>query len=510
MYDSETGLVINQWTIQARLPSTPGALDWSRVALLKYQEPPGKQARPLVDMAIRVVAKNIGLVSKDMLEPIPPRVLWRLWRFLEARFVTPSSPPSIPGLPQSTDLPQPLRRCILLITVIRGGACLHAWKIFSEVLLSDDQEDPVLSLYRFRQHVCKPEDELKLYTQPLDSASVDFITHITITGDCFFTGNELLSLAHMRNLGVLELIKPADNIMASYPHVSDRIVRGWSDAENPFPLLRVLRIWGDQSVSDVSLRWAAKFPSLVLYDVMAGKDDWKTAYEEADATGWHVAQQVKRAEDSSILRYLMLLAPGEDIPMQRFSALSRSIDIDLINLCSDPRCVLKRVPHGKAPPLLDYLVDPAKVAMKAPTWERDASLREVKFCHETAFETWAFCLYSLIGQLCDDRDLESKGAKPEEQTTAGPFVLPSKPVACLYLGHSGQGGISSKPSYISRGLFATKRFTFTRLEILKGNIPPNTRVAEGSQNPGTVTERPPPLLKQNKRRRIDDVLDSFG
>ncbi|TQV98263.1 coenzyme A transferase [Cordyceps javanica] len=375
----------------------------------------------------------------------------------------------------------------------------------------DGQEDPVLGLYRFRQHVCRPEEELKLYTQPLNSASVEFITHMTISGDCLFTGNELLSLADMKNLGVLELIKPADDILASYPHVSDRIVRGWSEAVDPFPLLRVLRIWGDRSVTEVSLRWAAKFPSLVLYDVMAGKDDWTSAYEEAGATGWTVSQQVTRAEDASILRYLMLLAPGEDMPMSRFSDVSRSIDVDLINLSSDPRCVLKRVPYGEAPPLLDYLVDPAKVSIKQPTFHRRPVPKQLQFCHETAFETWAFWLYSLIGQLSGDRDLKSRGVRPEQQTVVGPFVLPSKPMASVFLGHSGQGGISSKPSYISRGLFATKRFTFTRLSILDGIIPSNTRVAEGSVNPATsMSRRQPTSLKNNKRRRIEDVLGSFG
>ncbi|KAJ4164161.1 hypothetical protein LMH87_005846 [Akanthomyces muscarius] len=428
-----SGMSINHWTVPARLPSKPGSLDWSRIAPLKYQEPPGKQARPLVDMSIRVVAKNIGIVSKELLETIPPRVLWRLWRFLEAR----------------------------------GGACLHAWRIFSEVLTSDDEEDQVLAARLF---VCG-----------------------------FYYAHYHLWRLHVYS------------IMASFPHVSDRIVRGWSDAPDPFPLLRVLRIWGDQSVTEVSLRWVAKFPSLVLYDVMAGKDDWTSAYEEAETTGWTVSQQVTRAEDTSILRYLMLLAPGEEIPMNRFSDLSRGIDVDLINLSSDPRCVLKRVPHGGAPPLLDYLMDPAKVSMQQANFLHKPAPKEVKFCHETAFETWAFWLYSLIGQLSGDRDLRSRGVRPEEQTVAGPFVLPSKPMACLFLGHSGQGGISSKPSYISRGLFATKRFTFTRLEILKGVIPPNTRAATGSAN--TVPAPPrrqPPSVKHNKRRRMEDVLGSFG
>ncbi|KAM3451272.1 hypothetical protein MY3296_005416 [Beauveria thailandica] len=475
MYDSLSGMTIKQWSVPARLPSAPGSLDWSRTAPLKYQEPRGGRVRPLVDIAIRTVANNIGMVSKEYLEFLPTHIHWRLWRFLEAR----------------------------------GGACLHAWKIFSELLMTDERNGPALDLYRFRQHLCHPEEELKLYIQPLNSTSVDFISHIIISGNCIFEGNELLALADMKNLGVLELIKPADGSFASFPKVNDRIIRGWSEAVDPFPLLRVLKIWGDQTVTEVSLRWVAKFPSLVLYDVIAGKDGWTSASEEAKATGWTVSQQISRSEDISILRYLTLFDPGEKMYMERFVSLSRSIDDDLINLSSDARCVLKHVPYNEAPPLLDCLMEPATVSVIQPDYYRKAVPTEAQFCHEAAFEAWAFWLYSLIGQLSSDRDMESRGIKPEQHTVAGPFVLPSKPMACLFLGHSGHGGITSKPSYISRGLFATKRFTFTRLEILKGIIPPNTRLAAGAANPGIAPKRQA-SVKHNKRKRIEDVLGSFG
>ncbi|OAA73644.1 hypothetical protein ISF_00545 [Cordyceps fumosorosea ARSEF 2679] len=488
MYDRLSGMSVTEWTVAARLPSTRGSLDWSRVAPLKYQEPPGKRARPLVDMAIRVVARNIGHASREMLEqPIPPRLLWRLWRFLEAR----------------------------------GGACLHAWRIFSDILMSDDDdgsEDPVLGLHRFRQHVCRPEEELALYTGPLDSPSVEFVAHLVISGDCLFTGNELLALAGMRNLGVLELIRPADDLPAAFPHVSDRLIRGWSEAADPFPLLRVLRIWGDRSVTQGSLRWAARFPSLVLYDVVAGKDDWAAARTEAEATGWTLARQAPRAEDASILRSLLLLAPPAATSHQMPSGgtASRNIDVDLINVSSDPRCVLRRVPPGEAPPLLDYLADPAKLTTNS--LQPETSLRRTaaaaapprQFCHETAFEAWAFWLYALVGQLSGDRDLAGRGVALAWQTVAGPFVLPSKPMASVFLGHSGPGGITSKPAYVGRGLFATKRFTFTRLDILDGVMPPNTRVPEARVvNPVHRSERQQPSLKNSKRRRMEDLLDSF-
>ncbi|ATY64712.1 hypothetical protein A9K55_005053 [Cordyceps militaris] len=479
MYDELSGMSVNQWTVAARRPVARGTLDWSRVAPLKYQEPPAKHARPLVDMAIRAVAKNIGHMSKELLEQLPASMLWRLWRFLEAR----------------------------------GGASLHAWKIFSDLLISDGQEDPVLGLYRFRQHVCRPDEALKLYTQPLNSASVEFIAHLTISGHCLFTGTELLVLADMKNLGVLELIQPADHIQASHPQVSDRIVRGWSDAADPFPVLRVLRIWVDQLLTDVSLRWVAKFPSLVLYDVVAAKADWRSVYEKAYATGWTVASIAKAVEDTSILRHLMLLAPeeAEDGAIDPSPGLCRSIDIDLTNLSSDSRCVLKRVPYAEAPPLLDYLVDPAKVSAKQPAAiHRRPRPVANEFCHDTAFETWAFWLYSLIGQLSGDRDLESRGVRPAQQTIAGPFVLPSKPMASLFLGHSGQGGIASRPSYNSRGLFATKRYTFTRPD-LQYDLTPKTRATEQPAPLGIVSDpRPPPSMKSKKRRRMEDVLGSFG
>lgn len=387
--------------------------------------------------------------------------------------------------------------------------CLQAWKIFSQILRAEEN-DQALGLCRFRQHICKPEEDLKLYTQPLTSDATEFITHLTISGGCSFKVSELLSLAKMKNLGTLELIKPADDLLADYTTITDRLIRGWSETENAFPLLRILRIWGDAALTDVSLRWVSKFPSLVLYDVMGAKDDWSLAYDEAAATGWHVAQQVTRVEDSSILRYLMLLKPGEEMPMNRFKHLCRSIDVDLVSLCSDSRCAIKSVPHGEAPLLLDYLMDPAKVSLEHP-WDPDAALRDVNYCHGIAFEAWAFWLYSLVGQLSGDRDMQDVGLGPEMQTVAGPFVLPSKPMACLFLGHSGRDGISSKPSYVSRGLFATKRFTFTRPSIINGEAKVE---ATTSAKPGVPavgpTEQPKPSLKRNKKRRIEDVLTSFG
>lgn len=386
--------------------------------------------------------------------------------------------------------------------------CLHAWKLFSKSLLTDEDEK-TLGLYRCRQHICKPSLALHFYTQPLTSPSVDFIAHLVISGGCEFTTNEMLCLAEMRNLGVLEFLQPADDMGSVFPEVTDRLVRGWTEMKDPFPLLRVLRIWGDQSTTQQSFQWVSKFPALALYDVMGSREDWKRPHESALEHGWELAEPASRLEDS-LLRYLMLLTPEGAMGLQRHKEMARSIDSDLVGLCSDSRSAVKFVERGQAPELLDYLSDTAKV--QTPSWDMDAAARDSRSCRGVAFEAWAFWLYAFIGQLHQDRDMEALGERPGSQAVAGPFILPSKPMACLSLGHSARGGLSSKPSYVSRGLFATKRYTFTRPSIIGGSrfVDP-TPLQNTTPTPPTVrdTKFGEHGVRRQKRVRLNDVLSSL-
>lgn len=365
-----------------------------------------------------------------------------------------------------------------------------------------------LGLYRFRQHICRPTEELKIYTQPLTSSSTQFIAHLTISGGCQFSTHELLCLADMKNLGVLELIKPADEVRSTFPEVNDRVVRGWSEMDTPFPLLRVLRIWGDQDITQESLRWITEFPSVALYDVMASKSDWPDPSSSAHEHGWEIAGPASGMEDS-LLRYLLLFAPLEQIRSNRLKELSKRIDADLSLLCRDSRCSVKFVADGQAPPLLDYLTDTAKAYL--PTWDIETSVKAGGSCHDIAFETWAFWLYAFIGQLGKDQDLSLCEAQTDSQAVVGPFTLPSKSFACLFLGHSGRGGITSTPSYVSRGLFATKRMTFTRPLVVQGlgRFHLSQKASRKATNM-VWSEQAEPSLRRNKRRRLDEVLRSLG
>ncbi|KAL7790330.1 hypothetical protein V8C37DRAFT_384761 [Trichoderma ceciliae] len=474
-YDPSTGQVFREWTIQRRL-NTKSDHNWSRQRPYPLFMPRGARGpRSLLDMAINVIATNIGDVSEELLGSIPTQLLWRIWRFLEAR-----------------------------------GVCFHAWKLFSAILLREDDEKS-LGLYRFRQHICRPSEELKCYTQPLISLTTEFITHLVLSGGCHFSTHELLCLTDIKNLGILELIQPADEVRDVFPHVSDHLIRGWTDKENPFPLLRILRIWGDQSTTQNSLRWVAKFPSLALYDVMGAREDWASRYENAAEAGWEVAD-ISGGRENSLLQNLMLLVPDEHIIKTRDSV--RSVDADLVTLCSDSQCAIKFVPNREAPPLLDYLTDTGKVYL--PSWDPDAASREAGACHGIAFEAWAFWLYSFLGQLSNDIDLASHGLSVDQQAVAGPFVLPSRPMACLFLGHSGRRGITSKPSYVSRGLFATKRYTFTR-PMKASRYTPEASHEQWKQEqrakarPASITSiRSETSLKTRKRKQLHDILQSLS
>lgn len=394
------------------------------------------------------------------------------------------------------------------------GVCLHAWTLFSKFLLAED-DDKTLGLYRFRQHLCRPGPDIRRYTQPLTSLSIDFITHLVISGGCEFSTHDLLCLTDIKNLGVLEIIQPADELRTVFPEVTDRLIRGWTEKEEPFPLLRILRIWGDQSTTQESLQWVSKFPNLALYDVMGSRDDWTSPHEYASKHSWELADTLPGTEDS-LLHYLMLFAPADDAPpVNKTRDLARSIDSDLVSLCGDSRCAVKFVENRQAPKLLDYLTDAAKVS--GYSWNMDSAVSlGPRACHGIPFEAWAFWLYSFIGQLSQDGDLDTYGGYDGAQAVAGPFVLPSKPMACLFLGHSGRGGITSKPAYVSRGLFATKRFTFVRPSAIHGPSSPSS-----SKEPASTPEKNEATVKpvkendstrtfrRQKRQRLDDVLKSF-
>lgn len=312
----------------------------------------------------------------------------------------------------------------------------------------------------------------------------------------------MLCLADMRNLGALEITHPTDDRNSAPPQINDRLVRGWSEKENPFPLLRILKVWGNETTSQNSLQWVTKFPSLTLYDVMGDREDWKDPNSVAQKHGWQVSDAPTRLE-GSLLRSLMLLAPAAG---EISTNNAKSVDADLVSLCSDSRLTVNFVDDGQASPLLNFLTDTAKLNEYA--MQAEVPLQEDSACHSAAFESWAFWLYAFMGQLTKDRDLKEQGVHSNRQASIGPFILPSKPMACLYLGHNDRGRIASTPAYVKGGLFKTRRFTFTREACGK------TVTAEKPQRVYTETKiaktKKTGTINRLKRKTLQGLLKTFG
>jgi hypothetical protein len=86
MYDQTSGQVFKEWTTSRTALLPQHERDWSRQRRYHTFRPRGiRGPRSLVDVATNVIADNIGDVTEAHLESVPPKLLWRIWRFLEAR-----------------------------------------------------------------------------------------------------------------------------------------------------------------------------------------------------------------------------------------------------------------------------------------------------------------------------------------------------------------------------------------------------------------------------------------
>ncbi|KAG9250182.1 uncharacterized protein F5Z01DRAFT_425738 [Emericellopsis atlantica] len=448
------------------LPPSSKSTSWhttSRRAHVPVLNPHG--ARSLVDMLIPLIARNVDLLTPGHITNLAPRLRWKIWRFLEAR-----------------------------------GASLHAWRLFHPVLLHDGDDDEdndhdseevegrTLGLWRFRGHVCRPEGvPLRTFMEPL--AGDGFLTHLVISGRCTFTTSEMLPLAGMANLVALEIIQPSDQIQLEFPPINDMLIRGWASVDDAFPALRILRIWGDPTVTRHSLAWVTRFPSLVLYDVQASREDWSHASATAAEHSWDLT---KGLEDG-LHHYLMLLT-DEAIETQQNRRVTRSIDSDLTSLLTSPQASIRFVAEGDAPILVEYLADAAKSG-----WESGETVASSD-CHDWPFEAWAFWLMALMGQM--------SGPRGGRKAVAGPFVLPEQPMASVYLGHCSREGVSGRVAYVKRGLFGVRRYTFVRRSALYETGRSGGEDVQ-QQPPVQAEKKTPAEVRARKKRRMDDMLSSF-
>ncbi|KAI0018935.1 hypothetical protein F4780DRAFT_477352 [Xylariomycetidae sp. FL0641] len=347
--------------------------------------------RSLVDLCIRVAAESLSYANIGDLDDLPAPLVLRIWRRVER-----------------TQFPS-----------------LQSWLVCLKRLANDYAvKEMPLSLLKHTAEVPHPAGSLAAYIRPLTASAFDFIVHLTITDRACFNTHDLLSISQLKNLGVLEIIQPADEVWAlTFPRVSDSIIREWSRQPDPLPLLRVLRIWGEDFTTTKSLRYLSVFPSLVFYDVAGLRRDWRMK-DRPDTFGWEFEKRTWN--DTSILTLLQ----HQDL--------------------------LERHNHQtKKGHLFEFLQD------GVPCLGYECESSDLQYCppsspdcwpahsHSASFDIWGFLLFSMLGQEMSDFRTFLPRTRWAPATQAV-LISPSRPFVSLRLGkdshwHTGLLGLLTPP-----------------------------------------------------------------
>ncbi|KAJ2972490.1 hypothetical protein NUW58_g9175 [Xylaria curta] len=344
----------------------------------------------------------------------------------------------------------------------------------------------------------------------LFSDTFDFLTHLTITGTVQGNTSELLKLVQLKNLAILEILQPKEEFgPGKRLQLTDSIVREWSKTPDPFPVLRVLRVWANDSTTTHSLRYVCAFPSLVLYDVAGRARDWEEKREDSvwDSKAW----TWRKALDYTVRDHFHLL--HKDVVDERWKL---KIDptrnppalglLGAFQVLGTKLTTFLRGDHGAyrgifklgesflvtGPPL--YLGNPAMVADEA---------------------LWAFLAYCYIGQLLSDRDLLAQGLKLSKYALAlSALILPARPMLNLNLRDAAYDNTERLKQVVLRGRLSScfeVQYTFIRKNYdreRRHESRPTTAAAESPKrpsSPSTAINRP---LK--KRSDLSYILNSFN
>lgn len=336
-------------------------------------------------MATKVVAENIDYSEVDDLEHVPTHLVYYIMRYMLDTYDTLS---------------------------------LQAFKIFATHLGKEHRAYPRLrpmpaQTYQWHHTEPHPTSPLASYIQPLISESLDFLVQLTIGVHPVpaFGTHDFLHLTQMRNLAVLQIMQP-DTEEGGFPRITDAVVRHWSEQPDPFPVLRVLRIWGADFTTPRSLQYLSKFPSLAIYDVAGRREEWR----HADAAPqWNRGTSQQLLVDSA-LNCCGLLGNNSD-----------EYHLRILRLLLNEFVTADRSTAGDVAVVAREDVPP-------PIEHKDLDGDHPNPDHVAS---WGYATYIHVGRLVRDQDLSAQGVSGAE---AQVFVLeksdllPPRPFVSLGLG----------------------------------------------------------------------------
>ncbi|KAI1463559.1 uncharacterized protein F4812DRAFT_468639 [Daldinia caldariorum] len=416
-YDNAAGVGFNRWEVPAFQHDT---IEWHRrlsheigvssatlyeaestatsetFVLSRY--PSKKRVRSLFDMAIRVVADNLATLKIGDLDGIPFQIAYGIWNILI-----------------DNNRPVPLQSFLVLAT------CLT--KQHREY---ERERLMPRGLFQFNYTAELPFAKLPTYIKPLISHSFDFIVHLIFAHvHTTFSEHDFLALADLKNLGVLEIIQPSVPTITQFPRITDSIVRHWAEVPNPFPLLRVLRIWGYDSTTFRSLHYLNKFPSLAVYDVAGRPKDWdlrqQPQFLDPDWNWEEVSYYPRRMDDSIFKAFYERYPTPVCVPswLMDSTRTHEEEDYDM------PRIETQRVDIMRR----DRIPFLSQAATLTPQ-QLDTMCAKVCLHHQ------AYMLYCQVGQSRSDKDLVAQGVSDADKAfvMGSQHVIPPRPYITIKFG----------------------------------------------------------------------------
>ncbi|KAI1751072.1 hypothetical protein F4782DRAFT_202541 [Xylaria castorea] len=502
-YDPITGQVFHQWDVPV-----PGIMSssWNWVSnpvdyfsfthltphSLSVGVPPFRGPVPLVDMCLRASILHINEIDKAHLQYLPTRLVGRIWKDLKRT----------------------------------GAPSVETWKLIVTRFTGDEEATKYICplLMRYLTSVKKIQP-LAAYIEPLVSNTFDFLAHLTITGNIKGNTPELLQLVQLKNLAVLEFIQPDEEDMLASPRLTDSILREWSRTPDPFPVLRVLRVWANDSTTRHSIRYINAFPSLVLYDVAGKKRDWAEKSEEPD---WKSEKMTWARElDHTLPEHFHLLE--DDIPDDRWKLkpeASANITFDLSRALQKPETELAPFPRGNYEAYYDICkADKSTKVCRPPPASHNLYSVYLRPSETMVSESlWGFLVYCHIGRVISDRDLLAQGLEIRETAfVLKDIILPPRPMLHLVLADEdydpqGRTEFASWGKYRDsdsviysrvRGRFQTQ-LTFIRKDYHLAKKRSSGLTTTGSESTKRAPDVPSSTHRPLKKRRdISSILESF-
>lgn len=192
----------------------------------------GRGAPSLTSMCVRATARHVKgkPFTDDFVSRLPSRFIAELWKH-----------------------------------ICHEGPSLQEWKVFSRRMLKNTRTR-TMDTYRFRRCILEPTLPLPSYLRPVMSDSLEFLTSLSIYGTARHTFHELLALADMKNLATLRIVSTCCPEENRIPNMLLRLIEEWAALPDPFPALRLLRLWGGDLNVGACLEHLYKFPSLLVFE----------------------------------------------------------------------------------------------------------------------------------------------------------------------------------------------------------------------------------------------------